>query len=345
MKNIIIYPNKIQKGDTIGVTATSSGANENPYLARLENAHKNVAYLGYNSIETDNTRKNYKFVSSDGKTRAKEFMELWKKSNVNWIIPVSGGEFLIDMIPYIEKDIIKSNTPKWVQGFSDISLLLYYLTTNFNIATAHCASFHTYGMNQLDETLLKTIKILEECEKSEQLSIQKYQIESKHKEKGNELATFNLTEKVEYKNLYNRRQDEIKGRIIGGCIDVLVQLTGTKFDNTINFCNQFKEEGMLWYLENCELTLQSLYRTLFQMKNSGWFENAKGFIIGRTYSKETVEDFTYEDVLHKIFDDFNVPVIYDVDIGHLPPQWTMINGSLGEFEYDNGKGKIIQKMK
>ena len=61
--------------------------------------------------------------------------------------------------------------------------------------------------------------------------------------------------------------------------------------------------------------------------------------------KEDMKDFTYLDVLHKIFDDMNVPVIYDIDFGHLAPQWTIINGSYAEFEYENGKGKIKQIMK
>ena len=37
-------------------------------------------------------------------------------------------------------------------------------------------------------------------------------------------------------------------------------------------------------------------------------------------------------------------VFYDVDIGHLPPQWIMINGSYGEFKFIDGKGELIQKM-
>jgi Uncharacterized proteins, homologs of microcin C7 resistance protein MccF len=340
---MIQYPSKIKKGDLIGVTAPSSGIVGNPYLPRLENAHKNFLELGYKIIETDNVRKHSKLVSSDGKTRSEEFMALWKNKNINWIILASGGEFLIDMLPHIEKNSIEKFTPKWIQGYSDISLLLHYITTNFNIATVHNASFHTYGMMPLDKTLIETIDILQNCNVSEQLSGEKYQIESLHKIDGKELSPFNLTETVEYKNLYNKEIEKISGRLIGGCVDVLVQLPGTELDNTVKFCNQF-EEGMLWYLENCELTCPSLYRALLQMKNSGWFKNANGFLIGRTYSKESVEDFTYEDVLHQIFDDMDVPVIYDVDIGHVAPQWTMINGALGEFEYNNGEGKIIQKM-
>lgn len=340
---MIIYPEIIRKGDMFGTTATSNGASKESDIIKLENAFKNLKELGYDGVETDNVRKVEKIVSSDGQTRAKEFMELWQREDIKWIIATRGGEFLIEIIPFLKSDIIKNSKPKWVQGFSDTSLLLHYLTTNYNIATIHTENFNAFCMEKMDKALLRTIDILESGENSEQENFELYEEVSLRRENGNELNSYNLTEKVEYKHLYNRIEEKILGRMIGGCIDTISELMGTKFDNTINFCNQFKE-GMLWYLENCELTLPSLYRTLFQMKQNGWFKNANGFIIGRTRSKEKVENLEYVDVLHKIFDDLNVPVIYDVDVGHVAPQWTIINGSYGEFYYNNGTGKIIQKM-
>ena len=49
----IIYPSKIKKEDTIGITAPSSGILGKPYSVRLENAHKNFKHLGYQCMETD----------------------------------------------------------------------------------------------------------------------------------------------------------------------------------------------------------------------------------------------------------------------------------------------------
>lgn len=80
------------------------------------------------------------------------------------------------------------------------------------------------------------------------------------------------------------------------------------------------------------------------MKQNGWFDNINGVLVGRTFSKSDIKDFTYLDVLHKIFDDMKVPVIYDIDFGHVAPQWTIINGSYAEFDYKKGRGKIIQKL-
>lgn len=81
------------------------------------------------------------------------------------------------------------------------------------------------------------------------------------------------------------------------------------------------------------------------MKEAGWFKNANGFIIGRTRCEQAILGFEYTDVLHKIFDDMNVAVIYDIDFGHVVPRMSIINGSLATFEYENNKGKLHQEMK
>lgn len=339
---MIIYPKKIKKGDTFGITATSTGVNDETKLKRLENAYKYLKSQGYNCIETPDVRTNSKFVSAKGKTRADEFMSLWKNENISLIGLVRGGEFLMEILPFIDKDIIKNNTPKWVTGFSDSSLLNFYLTTNFNIATATTTNILKFGMEPLHESLKQQLDILSTSIPSTQKSFKLY--EEKFSYENEEFNTpYDLNTKVEYKNLYNKDFDRFSGRLIGGCIDVLLHIIGTPYDNTINFCKKFNE-GMLWYLEDCELNLPELYRTLWHMKEAKWFKNAKCFIFGRTKVDKLYKDLTYEDVLHNIFDDMDVPVIYDVDFGHVPPQWTMINGSFATFEYNNKKGKIIQEL-
>ena len=79
------------------------------------------------------------------------------------------------------------------------------------------------------------------------------------------------------------------------------------------------------------------------MREAGWFKNANGILIGRTRAKESMKDFSYEDVLHSAFDVLSIPVIYDIDVGHVELQWTMINGAFANFEYAKEKGKIKMK--
>lgn len=341
---MIRYPDYIEKdkfNSIIGITAMSDGAK----LEKIDYAIKNIQKHGFEVIETSNVRKSFKLVSSDANTRVNELMELLKNDKVGYIISARGGEFAMEMLEYLQQEskFFYENNPKWIQGYSDNSLILYYLTTNYNIATIHASNLNTYAMKNLHEYLLNTFKLLKGDFESEfiQKSYENYQIEELKEDPQQE---FNLTEKVKYINLNKNDKEEFSGRLIGGCIDVLSVLLGTKYDNTINFCDQFKEEGMIWYIDNYGLDPTELYRKLWQMKECGWFNNAKGFLIGRTYAIKEIGDFTYEDAILKSIGKLNVPIIYDVDLGHTEPQFVLVNGSLAKFRYENNKGTLTQKL-
>lgn len=75
----------------------------------------------------------------------------------------------------------------------------------------------------------------------------------------------------------------------------------------------------------CELT-----RALFSLRLQGWFDNLNGVLIGRSAAPD-VSDPTkhnYLDALKAAFENIAVPVLYDVDIGHIPPQISfLVNGA------------------
>ena len=339
----MIYPTFLEKGDTIGVTATSGGVRNEIDVMTIENGIKNLKEIGYHVIETGNVRKTEKLVSSSGEERAKEFCELWCDNNVKHIIASTGGEFLMDMLPYLDKYPLDEKNPKWVQGYSDTSLLNFYLTTKYNIATVHATNFGGYGRKEIHPAFLKTLEMISNDDEKWQESFEMYESEHMNWQEGKEFELPLLDTRVEYKNLYDDKPVTIEGRLIGGCIDVLRSIIGTSYDYTKQFCSQV-EEGMIWYLENCEMSVCDLYRTLWQMKEAGWFENARGFLFGRTMSSQEVGGFTYTDAIHSALDTLNVPVIYDIDVGHTQLQWTMINGSKVKFFYENGRGKLLTKF-
>jgi len=336
---IIRYPNKVNENDTIGITAISSHAN----LDKVDLAENNLKKLGFDIKETKNVRTKYKLVSSSGKERAEQFLEIWKDKNVSHIIAARGGEFSMEMLPYLHeyKYELMTLSPKWMQGYSDTSFLNFYLTTMYNIATVHAQNLGDYAMRDMHKALIDTLNMVKLNEKEEyiQESFEKY---AGIEDTDNLGASYNLIHDSKYKCLTGEDNIKFEGRLIGGCIDVIKTIIGTAYDNVINFCSQF-DEGMIWYLENCEMSVMDLYRALWQMRETGWFKNAKGFLIGRTMKSETVDEYTYLDALQDSIGVLNVPIIYDVDIGHVPPQITCINGAYGIFEYKNGKALLKQK--
>ncbi|MBR3660513.1 MAG: LD-carboxypeptidase [Bacilli bacterium] len=331
----MIYPNDLKISDLIGVTATSSGLIDEFDRERLKKTKENLEKLGYKTIETPNVFTNNKFVSSSGQDRVQEFMKLWKNDDIKAIAQLRGGELLLEMLPYLDDDIIPNNS-KWIFGYSDSSLLNFYLTTKYHIATINSGNVLEFAMDKIHESLFSILKCM-----SEKAIIQenfKLYEGKKHRHEIN----YSLDTKVKYKSLYNNKEIIIKGRMIGGCLEAIIEILGTKYDYVSDFCNSFKE-GMFWYLDIYDSNPLDLYRKLWQMKEAFWFNNINGIIIGRTRSIKKIEDFTYLDALHKIFDDMNIPVIIDVDIGHVKPQFSIINGSFGTFTYKNGKGTLKQE--
>ena len=338
-----VYPDDINENFKIGVTAMSSGLNDERGKIKLKNSINNFTNKGFEIVETHNVIKGEKLVSDSAVNRAKEFLELWRRDDIGYVIVACGGEFLMETLPYLHqnKEIFLNSKTKWVQGFSDVSLLNFYLTTNYNFATIHATSFSSYAMTPWDKSLEVAIDLVKKSPNELiQTSFEFYEKE-RDRTPGAECNPYNLTEKVEYKNLYKEKSVKFNGRLIGGCMDVIKVLLGTPMDNTRAFCKSFNE-GMIWYLENCEMSVTDLKRTLWQMKMAGWFENTNGFIIGRTNAKNTIDDFSYEDALHDTLDDLKVPVIYDADFGHVAPQWTMVNGAYAEFCFDDGKAELRQ---
>lgn len=336
---IIRYPNKVNENDTIGITAISSAAN----ILKVEAAENNLKKLGFNIKETKNVRTQDKLVSSSGKTRADEFMSFWKDNEISHIIAARGGEFAMEMLPYLHeyKEELFNTLPKWMQGYSDTSVINFYLTTNYNIATVHAQNLGDYAMRNLHSSLTDTLNMVK-LDKNEEYVQQSFDKYSKRDDGDDIEAEYELVHENEYKMVGNDNKCKVCGRIIGGCIDVIKTVIGTPYDNVKQFCNQF-DEGMLWCIENCELSVPDLYRALWQMREAGWFNNVNAFLIGRTYSKEEVDSYTYLNAIEDALSPLNVPIIYDIDIGHVPPQITFVNGAYGEFEYTNGKGKFIQK--
>ena len=120
-----------------------------------------------------------------------------------------------------------------------------------------------------------------------------------------------------------------RGRLIGGCMDCLVNLTGTCYDKTADFLEKYKEDGFIWFLESCDLNVFSIRRAMWQMEHAGWFQYVKGFLIGRPMNGNEMMGLDAVSAALEVAGRKGVPVVLDVDLGHLPPMMPIIMGSLG----------------
>ena len=342
---MVKYPKPLKKGDIIGVKAPSSGA-PGVFSNKLDSAINKFKELGLNVIETESVRKNNdNLVSAPAEVRAKEFNELYFNKEVRAIIPPWGGEFLMEMLPYLDFKKLKEAEPKWILGFSDTSTLLFTLTLKANLATAHGPNFLDFGNNPVDESVLESLKILQKEKGASfvQESLEYYQEEWSEVTEDT-FPPYNLTEKVDWKILGEDTQAQFKGRLIGGNLDVICKLIGTPYDKVKEFLNQYKEDGFIWYFENCEMDSTDVRRTLWQMQMNDWFENCNGLLYGRVAGYNALKGYTCVDALSSIKNELDIPIVYDVDLGHKPPQLTFINGAYAEVTVEENHEKVLQKL-
>jgi muramoyltetrapeptide carboxypeptidase LdcA involved in peptidoglycan recycling len=337
----LIYPKNLEKGYKIGVTATSAGFNTEVDFIRLESGIKHFEELGYPVTVTDNVRKSFKGRSSDGPTRAKELMQLFTDSEIGVIIAASGGDYLVEMLSYINLEQIQAN-PKWMQGYSDTTGILFTITTNLDIVTLYTNHFSSFGMRNWHSSLMDNLQILEGKDILQE-SYPKFQ--DGYKERITGYEEFVLEKDVEWVNLYPTGWDTdkeltISGRAIGGCLDVILSLIGTRFDKTREYIKRYQQDKILWFLESFDLGSEALTRALWQLKEAGWFEHAAGFVFGRPAMYHTDTDTTYEEAVRSVLDELNLPIILEADIGHKPPQFTMMNGAIANIYSFHGKGSI-----
>lgn len=338
----MIYPEFLKSGDCIGVTAPSAGSENELDIKRIEMATKKMRQLGYRIKETKNCRQDDgKGRSSDKKERAKEFNELFEDKEVKAIIGLSGGEFLVEMLSNVDFDVIKNN-PKWVQGFSDITGLLFPITTNLDIATIYGNNFRSFSMKDFHPSIKYNLEILKGnmiCQESFDM----YESQRSEKEVGDE--SYNLDEKVNWINLNNEKEIQLRGRIIGGCLDLIMCLIGTKYDKTKEFIEKYKDDGIVWYFDNCELSSEAIIRAMWQLNEAGYFKYTKGIVFGRSAMNKSYYNITFAEAVRTSLKELNVPIIIDADIGHKPPQMTIINGAIAEIYSAEGKGKIKFEFK
>lgn len=343
---MIRYPEALKKGDTIGIPAPSSGVTGALLINKLNFAKKQLESLGYALKEFGNIRSNINHTSDTKENRAEAFMNCYLDPEVKAIIPPWGGEFLMEILPLLDYKVLKESKPKWIMGFSDTSTLLFTLTGKINIATVHGPNLMDFGQEPVDASVLKSLTVLSKSHQEDftQNALRKYQSQWLPLKK-DVYPSYHLDTPVRWQSLNHEDDVHFKGRFYGGNLDVLCKIIGTPYDRVNRFNEAFKDDGVIWYFESCEMQAPDIYRSLWQMKMRGWFKEAKGFLFGRADGLNENKNFTLEIAYQKALKDLDVPIIYNADIGHLPPQITLVNGAYGEVHLEGFKGQVKQVLK
>ena len=337
----MIYPEKLRYKDTIGIVAPSNGIVKESKINALNKAKENLIKYGFIIDESKEVRKSIDGVSNNAQYRAEDLMKYIINKDINCIITATGGDFLNEILEYINFENILLNA-KWIQGYSDTTALLYILTTGFDISTIYSHNAVGFGHEEMHESEINNIEIL----KGERIKQYSYNLfESPDEERIIGTENLNLSIKTCWKTTSNDNKLTIKGRIIGGCLDCLLNIVGTKFDYTEKFINKYEDEAIIWYFDVFDLTNEDILRGLWQLTNAGWFKNTTGIIFGRMVNEISYTGISLHEAINRGVNNNSISILTDVDVGHTSPKITFINGAIATIEYNDGKGSITFDLK
>ena len=344
------YPKYLQPGETIGFVAPSFGCAIEPYHTAFKNAQKKFKEQGYGLDLGPNCYEGKGIgISNTPELCGRELTESYTGNKNQAIISCGGGELMCEILDHVDFEKIKSADPKWYMGYSDNTNFTFLLTTLCDVASVYGPCAGTFGMEPWHPSVKDAFALIT-GEKNMVSGYDGWEKESL-KDAEHPLVPYNITEKRVLK-VYNPATGgttengnvQISGRLIGGCLDCLDMLVGTKFDKVPEFAEKYKEEGILWFLEACDLNVMSIRRALWQLEHSGWFQYTKGFLIGRPlcFGQELMGLDHYSAVTG-ILGKYNVPVIFDADVGHFAPMMPLICGSLANINVTGNEIQVEMK--
>ena len=277
-------PPYLVAGDTIGITCPAGYTT----AEEIEASVIQMKSWGFNvSIGKTVGARDFTFGGTD-EERLQDFQQMLDDPTIKAIMCARGGYGVVRIIDQLDFSTYKS-TPKWIIGFSDITILHCHINSNYNVATIHSKMCNSFPSNwEMAEPIqIETINSI------------------KHALTG---------EKMKYEAIYNtsNRIGEAKGELIGGNLRCVENLEGSK--------SEIETAGKILFLEDTGEALYSIDRMFFNLKRSGKLSKLKGLIIGGFKLKVDAngDDFgkTVVDIVTEKVAEYNYPVCFDFPVGH-----------------------------
>ena len=277
-------PPYLKPGDLVGITSSAGFI----MPEEIEPALKKFRDWGF-EVKVGSTigKRDFTFGGTD-RERLADFQDMLDDKRVKAIMCARGGYGAVRIIDKINfAGLI--HDPKWIIGFSDITVMLNHIGSNFNIAGIHskmCNSFPD-DWNLADQVQKDTVESIRQC----------------------------LTgEKMQYSVLpdIKNRIGNGHGPLTGGNLKTIESLAGSS--SSVN------TTGKILFVEDTGEYLYSIDRMFWNLKRSGKLSRLKGLIIGgfKIKKDDEGEEFgkTLEEIVLEKVSEYNYPVCFDFPVGH-----------------------------
>lgn len=274
-----IIPPYLQKGDTIGIVAPAGFMP----IEKMQTCIDTLDSWGFNvqlGSTTHSDSQNY-FSGTDDE-RLNDLQQMMDDPNIKAILCARGGYGTSRIIDRISFKKLKKH-PKWIIGFSDITVLHSHIFSNYKIASLHAPMAAAFNDGEFTNPYVESLKNALEGKPSH------YECSS---------HAFN-------------NAGEAKGQLVGGNLSLLCHLIGTDSD--------IKTKNKILFLEDVGEYLYNVDRMMLQLKRNGKLDKLAGLIIGGfTDSKDTERPFgkSVYDIIYEQVNEFDYPVCFGFPVSH-----------------------------
>lgn len=305
-----IIPPALKSGDTIGITSPAGFITEQ----ELQPAIQQMQSWGF-KIRLGNTigKRDFSFGGTDIE-RAKDFQQLMDDSSIKAIMCARGGYGVVRIIDQLDfsKLLVK---PKWIIGFSDVTVLHSHINSNFKLASIHskmCNSFPE-DWSKAEPVQIQTIQSIKEALTGVKM---KYSTPAHEK----------------------NRKGIAEGVLIGGNLKTLETLSGTK--------SEIKTAGKFLFIEDTGEYMYGIDRMLWNLKRTNKLSQLKGLIIGGFKIKpdDPGEEFgrTLFDIVWEKVREYNYPVCFDFPVGHQKNNFALKCGVMHRLSVTTEKVELVE---
>lgn len=338
------YPDPLVPGDRIAVTAPSSGV-ATRHRPRLDHAVAALEARGYDVVLgecLDGTSP----VSAPASERAAELTAMLVDPSVRAVVPPWGGELAIDLVRLLDWEAIAAARPTWFVGYSDTATLLTAMTLRTGVATVHGPALME-APYATPEPLLSWFDVAEAP-----TGTPLRQGPSRLHVGGGwddlvanpAVDRYALDTPTAWVRLDAGSGDVLaRGRLVGGCLETVTHLAGSPYGDVPGFVRRHAPEGVVVYVEASEDSAFGTARRLHGLRLAGWFDDASAVLVGRTNAPDS-PGLTQHDAVRDALGDLGVPVVGDVDCGHVPPQMTLVNGALATLTWRGDECSLVQEL-
>ncbi|MCR5318894.1 MAG: LD-carboxypeptidase [Treponema sp.] len=317
----------------VAIISLSRGILGEPFISHeLKIGLDRLKSYGLEVVTTESALKGVEYIKNNPQARAKDLLDALYDKSVDMILCAIGGDDTYKLLPYLfENDELKKavkDNKKIFLGYSDTTWN-HFMFNKVGFKTFYGQAFITDLCELEDEMLPYSKKYFEELINKKCIS----KIEASDVWY-TERTDFGISQIGKKREAHKNQGFQLlqgsavfSGEILGGCIESMYDMfDGSRYPDTVELCKKYnlfpaaKEwQGKILLLESSEeKTKPELYRKMVKaLKEAGVFNSVSGVLVGKPFDEIYYNE--YKSILLEEIDDKNLPLVYNVNVGHATP--------------------------